>query len=52
MSSVVCTNSLDTDSQAYQLMVGTLLKSKFSDASQGPTLQADLFKYKQSGLLC
>lgn len=30
-------------------MVGILLKSKFPDTSQGPTLQADLFKNNNLG---
>lgn len=35
MNHTVCSRSLDVASHSYQLMLGTLPKSKFPNASQG-----------------
>lgn len=47
-----CLHSLGTMSHSHQRMVGTLLKSKFSGASQGPDLQAGLSMNISLRLLC
>lgn len=45
INQVVCTNCLGTECHAFSPgMVGPFPKSRFTDASQGPSLQADLSK--------
>lgn len=46
---IVCTGHLGTESHSYQDTVRTLPKSKSSDASRGPTLQAGLSKDNSLG---
>ena len=48
---IVCTNSLDTERHSYQEMVGTRLKSKFPDFSQGPNFMQAFRGLAFSGLL-
>lgn len=47
-----CTNSLGVMHGSHQSMVATVPKSKFPEGSQGPALQANLFKDRSLGLLC
>ena len=41
---IASTNHLGTVSHSCQEMLGTLLKSKFPDASQGPTFKTEHFQ--------
>lgn len=49
---IICTNSLSTVSHSYPLMVGTLPKRTFLEASQRPTLQAEFSEDSSLGLPC
>lgn len=49
---IICTNILGTVSHSCPLMVGTLPKPQFLEASQRPTLQAELSEDSTLGLLC
>lgn len=49
---IICTNSLGAMDRSHQPVVATVPKSKFVEGSQGPALQANLFKDRRLGLLC